>query len=64
MRGNKGVFYCHFIATYCHTQKRSIRHDEEWHIDLFGGCYCISLLFSSFTVVPDVPFIHFEFEGR
>ena len=37
MRGNKGVFYCHFIATYCHTQKRSIRHDEEWHIDPFLG---------------------------
>ena len=49
---------------YKKAKKGSIRHDEEWHIDLFGGCYCISMLFSSFTVVPDVPFIQFEFEGR
>ena len=31
VEGKTSVFLIH--------KKRSIRHDEEWHIDLFGGCY-------------------------
>ena len=25
------------------TKKGSIRHDEEWHIDPFWGCYCFGV---------------------
>ena len=38
-------------------KKGSIRHDEEWHIDLFGGCYCFG---AYSTVAPSVPDFHLE----